>query len=158
MKQTEPLYRIYCGPLFHFVNAKCSSSIGTSREKPGVLTQIDCRSEETIYFFLLFLDSKERQDEKGGTYREREMERNKTWETEQFTEFCNNFPFSKTNMPMKVFCIADPFTDSAAPERISIIKTFPQFSVYRNAGNKIQSQYVSLILTISDVSHESHLS
>lgn len=53
---------------------------------------------------------------------------------------CNNIPFSKSNMPMKVFCIADPFRDSAVPDRISITKTFPQFSVYKKAGNETQSQ------------------
>lgn len=83
----------------------------------------------------------------------------------RFAKFCKNFPFWKTNMPMGLFCIADPFSDSAVPDRISIINTLPSFSLYGFADSqkrKTKPMYqpqatkpfyyvFSFLLTIRDV-------
>lgn len=54
-------------------------------------------------------------------------------------KFCYNFPFPETNMPRKVFCIADPFSDSAVHDMISIRNTFPHIFVSGTACTQKQS-------------------
>lgn len=64
MKNTALVYRIYGGPLFQLVNTKCSPGVGTSKDKAGTLTQIDNRSEDTIYYFSFKLIAEEHHEEK----------------------------------------------------------------------------------------------